>query len=182
MAGALEYDPARGAHVPTGPRGAVDPAWVVGDLRWNEEAAELRVDGALRFGPVPEVSAIVREDDGAVTLRWDPATVDEARIHAWGPAGELVCGVGAAGVRLPWWSVPALGGRVVLSSTRSRVSRPRGDVLVRVRATVERVLLLDVENGPGTRAAPIPPPVCGDDCGRARKRARGRGTRGASYG
>lgn len=138
-----------------GPQAVVDAAWGVGDLEIEAGGQRLRVEDAVRFGAFPEVTEVRRADDGSVRIAWDPATVDRARVVAAGPAGELECGTDGAAATLPWWSVPAVGGAVVLQNVRERVTVLPTGVVVRVRAVVERVVPLDAPPRPPA-AAPAP--------------------------
>ncbi len=163
----LIWQEAQGVYSVEGPRQAPDPAWAVGDLRWVDDAGRAHLaESAVRFGALPEITRVVRDREGAVELAWDPGTVRDPEIRVRGPGGELVCGAGAAGTTLPWWSVPAFGGEVVLRTTHLQAGTIDG-VQVRVRSTIERVVPLDrpegttAEEEPGTparRPAPLPPP------------------------
>ena len=157
--GPLGWDAAGGDYRAAGPRRVSDPSWAIGDLRWREGAVERVVEGIVRFGAAPVVTRVDRDAEGAVHIRWDPHTVGETQVLAQGPAGDLVCGATSTGVDLPWWSVPALGGEVVLRSMWTRATLTERDVLVRARATLERVILLDAP--PEVASEPsllLPPP------------------------
>jgi hypothetical protein len=85
-------------------------------------------------------------------------------ILAIGPAGAMLCEASDGSVELPWWSVPADGGSVLLRSTREYTTAVDG-ALVRVRATIERVVPLDdpagtiVDEAPRPGVPQAPPPV-----------------------
>lgn len=152
----LVWDPARGLWATGGPRRAVDPAWVVGDVQWREPDGRLRVaESAVRFGAMPVVTQVARDDEGAVQLRWDPATVEAVEVHVDGPGGPLVCTGDDGGVDLPWWAVPPSGGTVILRSTGERLMLLDGEVGVRARSTLEVRVPLD---RPGTSAVEELPP------------------------
>lgn len=138
----LAWDRASGAWSAPGPRQSPDPAWSVSTLTWTDGAGEHKAPDIVRFGGVPAVTRVTREREGAVTLAWDPGTVESPSVIVAGPAGLLECGVGAEEVVLPWWAVPANGGAVVLRSTRSESQLVDG-VLLQVRTTIERVVPLD---------------------------------------
>jgi hypothetical protein len=143
LAAALSWDPLVGSWATFGPRSVVDPAWAVGALAWVEHGVETIVMDAIRFGPVPEIRSVEREPRGDVRLGWDPRTVDTVSVLASGPAGPVECGAGSGGVEVPWWSVPSLGGEVVVRSEREQWARVDGDHVVHVRAIIERVVPLD---------------------------------------
>lgn len=138
---------------------ANDPAWSVLDLRreWHEgQGASDTRTSAIRMGPAPEVNEVARRPDGSVYLSWSEGSVDEVRVVTEATAGSMHCGAGPTGVTLPWWSVPARGGEVVIESTRVHGSGPTGAMRV-TRATIARHVRLDVAP-PATRAtgAPLP--------------------------
>lgn len=158
----LQWDEPAGVYRAVGPRQSVDPTWGVGDLAWRDAAGGSGVaEGVVRFGALPSVRFVQREEEGGVRLAWDPATVEEAQIVVTGAGGALVCGVGAAGVRLPWWAVPPVGGSVVLRTTRSRGAQLDEGVLVRARSTLELVVPLDAPSAASSllRALPAPVPI-----------------------
>lgn len=158
------WDEERGVWGAPGPRRSVDPTWAVGDVQWREPSGRLRVaEGAVRFGSAPVITAVERDQEGAVHLRWDPGTVGEVLVGVSGPAGDLVCPAEAGGIDLPWWSVPASGGHVILYSTRERLQVLEGGIGVRTRTTLELRVPLDeptrssVEEMPPRRGPPTTP-------------------------
>jgi hypothetical protein len=153
----LPFRAEAGVYETTGPRRAVDAAWVVGDLRWQSGDTTWVAEGVVRFGPPPEVRSVVREPEGGVRFRWDP--LEQAEILATGPAGSLRCGVGEEGVSLPWWTVPARGGHVVLRTARERAVVLSDGTLVRARAVLERVIALDEDPATTVEAAGEPEPA-----------------------
>lgn len=160
----LVWDEERGLWGAPGPRRSVDPTWAVGDVQWREASGRLYVaEGAVRFGAAPVVTAVDRDEEGAVHLRWDPETVGEVLVGVSGPAGDLSCPAEAGGIDLPWWSVPASGGHVILHSTRERLQVLEGGIGVRTRTTLELRVPLDeptrssVEEPPPRRGPPTTP-------------------------
>ncbi len=130
-----------------GPRQVLDPAWSVSDVAWTDlEGARHVADDVVRFGGLPDVTRVMRDREGGVSVRWDPATVGATEVRVSGPAGALLCGTTPDGTTLPWWVVPAYGGEIVLESVRENSALVDG-VLVRVRTTLERVIHLDEPAG-----------------------------------
>jgi hypothetical protein len=131
-----------------------DPAWVVADLALTWGEAVQVEEGAVRLGPAPRPIAVERDDDGDVRLAWAAGSVDQARVVTEGTGGvdAFACGAGPTGVTLPWWAIPARGGRVRIESTRVRVL-DLGDRARFVQATVARWVALDAPL-PAERARP----------------------------
>ena len=121
-----------------------DPAWVVADLARTWGDAVQVEEGAVRFGPAPRPTVVAREDDGDVRLAWAAGSVDQARVvtEATGGADAHACGAGPTSVTLPWWAIPARGGRVRIESTRVRALDLGGRARF-VQATVARWVALD---------------------------------------
>jgi hypothetical protein len=143
-----------------------DPAWAVADLALTWGDAVQVEEGAVRLGPAPRPVEVAREEDGDVRLVWAAGSVDEARVVTGdaGGADSHVCGAGPEGVVLPWWTVPARGGRVRIESTRVRAV-DLGDRARFVRATVARWVVLDAplpgtpSPQPGSRGSAAPEPT-----------------------
>lgn len=141
-----------------GPHQVADPSWSVGDVLVTVGGDSLLAEGALRFGGMPRVLAAERQTEGGVRLAWDPATTDDVEIYVVGPAGELRCAAGDGEATLPWWAVPADHGEVILRSRREREAELPDGTLLRVRATIERVLPLDVPNVQAAEPPSLPGP------------------------
>ncbi len=140
-----------------------DPAWAVLDLRrdWRTgiDVSDTRTS-AIRMGPAPDVTGVERLADGSVRLAWSAGSVDEVRIVTTPSGGSMHCGGDATGVTLPWWSVPARGGEVVIESTRVHASGP-DDAMRVASATIARHVRLDAEV-PATRSSGAAHPGDGD--------------------
>lgn len=136
-----------------------DPAWAVLDLRreWRKGpgGSDTRTS-AIRMGAAPGVQEVKRRADGSVRLSWAEGSVDEVRVVTQASSGAMQCGAGPTGVILPWWSVPARGGEVVIESTRVHGSGP-DDAMRVTRATIARHVGLDVDP-PATRSSSTPLP------------------------
>jgi len=144
-----------------GPHSVVDPAFAIGDLALDVGGAQVLASDAVRFGAMPEVTRVVRSPEGGVLVQWDPRTAEDPQVSVVGPAGPLECGTGAAAVTLPWWAAPAVGGEIVLGSTRERVTTLANGVILVVRARIERVVPLDAPDEqagerPSGRETPLP--------------------------
>ena len=137
LAGALRPDGPRWT-TPLAARVA-DPAWVVADLALTWGDAVQVEEGVVRLGPAPRPTVVAREDDGDVRLAWAAGSVDQVRVVTDAHA----CGAGPTGVTLPWWAIPARGGRVRIESTRVH-ALDLGDRTRFVQATVARWVALDV--------------------------------------
>lgn len=161
VSASLRWSPARGTWETEGPRRWLDPAWSISDLRWVDEAGAHTAEDVVRFGGLPEPTRVERQREGGVTVQWAPGSAAMVSVLAVGPAGALLCEVGEGTVDLPWWAVPAEGGAILLRSTREYTTAVDGG-LVRVRATLERVVPLDqpdgtfVEEKPAAPAKPAP--------------------------
>lgn len=139
----LRWDSAARSWVTEGPHTVLDPAFGLGDIALQVGGAQVVAADAVRFGGLPALTAVGRSLEGEVRLAWDPRSVEDVQISVAGPAGALECGVGAAAVTLPWWAVPAVGGEVVLRTTRETVTTLANGVSLVIRATIERVVPLD---------------------------------------
>ena len=141
-----------------------DPSWTVADLRWSHGDAlgERTLSRAVRFGPSPKITAVFVDTDG-LHLRWDPQSVEAAELALTGPDGEVRCGVGSAGVVLPRSSLPQ-GGEVRLRSTHTHAEQASANLRVKVRATIERLIPLDVAPAEVAPSA-LPPAPMGPNLG-----------------
>lgn len=156
----LVWDARGGRYRSAGPKRAADAGWGVGDLRWIDRDGRAHVaEGVVRFGAVPTVRGVARDGEGNVHLRWAADPRERVEVHVNGPAGALVCGTAGDTVELPWWTVPARGGSVVLRVVRERVARPEGAATVRVRSVIERVVPLEGTSADGADAMPPAPPA-----------------------
>jgi hypothetical protein len=155
-----------------------DPAWAVADLVLHAaDAPRSVVTGAIRLGPTPAVTAVLRTPEGGARIAWDPRTVDVVRVRTRGPAGAMVCGARADGATLPWWAAPPRGGHLQVESTRQRVVRLDDGTLRLVRTVVVQDVAMDAPTRAREEDERVAVPVRRPSLPR-RPQVRARGTSG----